>query len=82
MTRKVTRRAFIDHVYRCVGEDYNKGIAIGYCGECKRLIEWFMLLFPDYSEEELVEKYRYYSVEFFIDYIYLHGGKRLERLKK
>lgn len=82
MKSKVKRRAFLDHIYRCTGENFIRGIEIGFCGEEKRLIEWFMLLFPDYEEEELIEKYRYYSKEYFIDYVYVHSGRRIERCKK
>lgn len=78
---KRTRRAFLDHLYRCIGENYLFGIPLGYCCETMRLIDWFMMLFPDYTEEEVVEKYGNYSKEFFIEYVYIHAGKRLEKVK-
>lgn len=76
---KRTRRAFFDHLYRCIGENYIQGIELGYCCEIMRLIDWFMMLFPDYTEDEVIEKYGNYSKEYFIDYVYIHAGKRLEK---
>lgn len=75
------RKAFLDHIYKCIGEDFGKCVDIGYCGEDKRLIDWFMLLFTDATEEEIIENYGNYSKDFFIDYILIYAGKRLERVK-
>lgn len=71
-----------DKKYLCIGENFGYDCDIGYCGSRKTLREWLMCLFPNQSEDFVLDYFRYDSNTAVVKYIFDNKGKRLEEIKK
>lgn len=68
--------------YMCIGENFGYDCDIGYCGDIKNLKDWLMCLFPNKSEDFVLDYFKHDSNRSIIKYIYDNKGKRLEEIKK
>ena len=74
------KKANLDKEYLCVGEDYKNTVPLGYCGEVKSLIDFIMLYYPGYDQDDIRKRFKDETEKYMLEHVYVYGGKRLQAI--